>query len=383
MGVRSILPSTGFAFEIPPGTYAPTWNEQQIIYVGKHGNDANSGQSIYQAKLTIQAGITQAAADGAAVNNEYTVLVLDAGVYNEDLALAQYVNIYAPEAQLTGDVTAAINTRTVLRDITPGTAAAFTLNAAGLAFLTVTTITLTGVLNGVVLANAGAIVQLRAEAIAVDDGFGISDGGFCLAAVENFALGGAGSCVTRTAAGTTEIAGSRIGHIAGGTGTVVTSTFAAGLVVLNYNVLYCLNTLTAFNVGANALLGGWIGQINSDGVPVRTINAAAIFSLTIGNYGFPNGAIKTVTNGTSPLTLLDTDSTMLIDCTGGAADAQLPLAAGRTNQRYEIKWTVAGGAARAIPSGADTIDGAAAFTFATVLDAITIQSDGVSNWRVV
>lgn len=384
MGVRSTLPSTGYSFEIPPGTYAPTWNEQQIIYVGKHGNDANTGQSIYDAKLTIQAGITQAVANGAVVGNPFSVVGLDGGVYVEDIAMAEYVHVYLPNATLTGAIIGAANTILTLHQQNVVTATiGYLRNTAGRSHYRFGTITCAGTGIGVLATNVAAVIIYEGDILSIENGFCIGNlttsTGYIHVVLQDIEISGAGIAIAGWGAGTTYCHVDHIANVGAGTGTAISTVGAGGAAIIT---LYTqeITTTVAWNLAAGTTLRGFLARLNTG---TRTVAAAAFIGLDIANYGMPYGDVKTVTNATSPLVLLDTDSTMLIDCTGGAADAQLPLALGRRNQQFEIKWTVAGGAARAIPSGADTIDGAAAYVFGTVLDAITVQSDGVSNWRII
>lgn len=79
--------------------------QQNAVYVGKHGNDANDGLSEETAKLTFGAAITYAATQSPAVNNQFTIVCNDAGRYVENIVGQAWINIYAPNATLTGDHT--------------------------------------------------------------------------------------------------------------------------------------------------------------------------------------------------------------------------------------------------------------------------------------
>lgn len=74
-----------------------------VIYVGKHGNDANSGADEANAKLTIGAGITAVDAIGGG-----RVHVIDGGTYIEDIDLqfgvSTKITVHAPDATLQGGV---------------------------------------------------------------------------------------------------------------------------------------------------------------------------------------------------------------------------------------------------------------------------------------
>lgn len=74
--------------------------EQEVMYVGKHGNDANAGTSQGLAKLTIGAAIAACAAP--APNNQWRIEVLDGGQYSESITVPSYVHVHAPAANLKG-----------------------------------------------------------------------------------------------------------------------------------------------------------------------------------------------------------------------------------------------------------------------------------------
>ena len=73
----------------------PAVDEVKILYVGKHGNDANDGKTIAKAKLTFQNAID-------ACGHDYTVVCFDDGNYTEDLAFADDEGIFAPNARIIG-----------------------------------------------------------------------------------------------------------------------------------------------------------------------------------------------------------------------------------------------------------------------------------------
>lgn len=90
------------------GTGAVTWqaagsggvNQNQIYYVGKHGNDANSGLNIEEAKLTFGSAITDATAMTPSAVNRFVIECFDDGIYSEIITCVSFVDIYAPSATL-------------------------------------------------------------------------------------------------------------------------------------------------------------------------------------------------------------------------------------------------------------------------------------------
>lgn len=70
--------------------------DEQIIYVGKHGADSNTGLNIAKPKLTFSNAVSTAFSSG------YSVVCLDDATYSEKISLRNGVNIYAPNASLYG-----------------------------------------------------------------------------------------------------------------------------------------------------------------------------------------------------------------------------------------------------------------------------------------
>jgi len=84
------------------------------VYVAKSGSDASDGLSELAPKLTIGAALTAAAALSPSSSNLVVVQVLDAGIYTENLTMADYVSVYAPSSKLVGSITHALNSSIVL-----------------------------------------------------------------------------------------------------------------------------------------------------------------------------------------------------------------------------------------------------------------------------
>jgi len=78
----------------PPSTGVVNEN---VYYVGKHGNDANSGRNLANAFLTFGAAIS-------AAPNGSTIACLDSGQYDEAVTLTKTLNIFAPHAQIRAPV---------------------------------------------------------------------------------------------------------------------------------------------------------------------------------------------------------------------------------------------------------------------------------------
>lgn len=72
----------------------------QVLFVGKHGNDANDGKHTDRPFLTFSAAIAAASADTPSASNRYVIVCQDAGIYDETPALASYISLHAPDATI-------------------------------------------------------------------------------------------------------------------------------------------------------------------------------------------------------------------------------------------------------------------------------------------
>lgn len=100
-GTTNFLRADG-SFAAPPGG-GGGWTGTQVLYVGKHGNDSNAGTDPASPKLTISSAIT--AASGASSSNPYAIVVMDAGIYAENLVITStydWIFIDARYAELNG-----------------------------------------------------------------------------------------------------------------------------------------------------------------------------------------------------------------------------------------------------------------------------------------
>jgi hypothetical protein len=379
-------PVSGYSLGgIPAGTYAPFWTEQRIIYVGKHGLDTNTGLSIYAAKLTIQAAIAQAVANGAGAGTPFVVLVLDDGIYAENLTLAQYVHVRAANAVLTGTVTAANNTSLILRQHTLAAGAAYTLNVGGATnvFYKTQVTACTGAANAVLVGNATDVLQAEIEQLSVVNGTAVEDRGAVIIRAGRIIVDGNGIAVSRPANDVhTEVYAGFLGNGAAGTGTILDCQ--AGVIVLHVEQLYTRQAAggVAWNIGAAGSLRGRIEYLTYTGTPTRTLNAVCGYSLEIGNFGYPNGAWRTINNAATGYAIVDPDGAILLDTTAGVVNVVLPVAANRRNQRFEVKWDLGANAATVTVAGGGTIDGAAGYLFAVLKNAITVESND-TEWKIV
>lgn len=80
-------------------------DQEQIIWVGKHGNNLNDGKSICEAKLTFEGAITAAEALSPSDDTRAVVTCVDNGRYLENVVLdTEYINVNARAATIAGSV---------------------------------------------------------------------------------------------------------------------------------------------------------------------------------------------------------------------------------------------------------------------------------------
>ncbi len=140
-------------------------DQSNIIYVGKHGNDGNDGKTEDKAKLTFGAAITAAAAIAPA-----SVVCLDAGVYSEAITLQASVDIFAPEATLTGTIVLVDNSSVKFRtlNVATGTSGCGKSAGTGFAFADIDEVVCLG--TGIAFASTAPTLHVRFKYISLVTG---------------------------------------------------------------------------------------------------------------------------------------------------------------------------------------------------------------------
>ena len=86
-------------------------DEDNIIYVGKHGNDTKDGRTIDKAVLTFGQAVTLCIAETPSASDMWGIVCLDGGTYTENIALTtSYIRIFAAHATLVGQITLTTDT---------------------------------------------------------------------------------------------------------------------------------------------------------------------------------------------------------------------------------------------------------------------------------
>lgn len=171
------------------------------------------------------------------------------------------------------------------------------------------------------------------------------------------------------------------------------SAIAAGAVT-DYHV-----TLTTAAIGSGRFsddrvlitTGAFFGGFNAadklvklDGSGRLGVGGAANSRLEVaGSVSLP---IKTITFSSSPYTVTENDSTILVNATGGSVTVNLPSAAGITGRIYAFKRVddpISGGFVSINASGVQTIDGASSWPLNSYRwEVVIIQSSG-SAWMLL
>jgi len=120
-------------------------DQVQVVYFGKHGNDAWDGTQEEKAVLTIGQAIILATAMVPSGANQIVIECLDAGTYTESPSFPAYVHLEAPQIILVGDVTFVSGCMINIGSVIPTTTAAFNCSGDGDAWLSFKTV---GVLFG-------------------------------------------------------------------------------------------------------------------------------------------------------------------------------------------------------------------------------------------
>lgn len=321
----------------PAGTtYAPP-NQTRTLYVGKHGNDANDGLNIEEAKLTFGAALTIAAA--ATSTLRYQIWCMDGGIYTESITVPQYCSIIAPGAILQGTIStqgdltirfyrveATGNGQTLVSKSGANTTAYVEImELDGSAFSNVQCV------NN--LSNNGIIFARIGKCLVGAGGTGIGDQtngiGHMHANIEDLYLAGNNAVGIAKTSGTGNIVGyvQHILEINSPTGTTGITVGATGEVYMSFNQIIAD---TAWNVTAGGILRGWAGDVSgvqtgaaemvtamTGAMSLQLANAVAITGgtingATIGASTPSSGIFTTLQANTSLSVASDTDATTIL-----------------------------------------------------------------------
>ena len=307
---------------------------QNIIYVGKHGNDANDGFTIEKAKLTFGAAITAA----FAIAPTY-VVCLDAGVYVENLTGQIGVAIFAPNATISGAHTLASVNRWTFDSAAVATGTiGFSYNAGGVGcHLDIKTLECTGTGIGIVSLAGTMYANIINAQIGTGYLIGPTTADAVMLNIDTLSLG-AGTAFGVAAGALVSVVANAIQDA--GAGTLVYSAAVAlanvEIVVTSIDIENLSNISVPIQVVINAaVLAGTNAEIGA-GTVLRVGGATCIDGVPIGAQIRSTGDFTVVTTTTA----LDvayggtgiaspTDHTLLV---GSGIAAMTALAIGATNQ---------------------------------------------------
>lgn len=166
------LPHTASGMFVPP-----TWQANQVYYVGKHGSDSNDGRTDATAFLTFSHAINQAKLQGLSSGYRWSIVCQDGGTYTETVTTDDWINIYAPNATIEGHLYLHDNSSAVVGEVAysssapyPGMAVA--KSGVGTACAKIGTIRCSGTANGISSYGTGIFVA-DIGTIIVEDGSGV------------------------------------------------------------------------------------------------------------------------------------------------------------------------------------------------------------------
>ena len=237
--------------------------QQCIYYVGKHGNNNDSGRHINEAKLTFNAALTAAAIDLPSSTNKIVIVCTDSCIYTENISIPSWVHVTAPNATLSGTIILASDSSVKFgsQEISAGTAIT---HSNGFAIASIDILVLTGTANG--LSNSGLGTQLKFENknLSVVNGTAISNSatgiGYLSAILCDVLISGTGQAIFVAAGAITNLHANQIS----GTGTALS---VSGILNGHISKVACT---TAYNVsGTNNL---FVGDISGTELTIGTSN---------------------------------------------------------------------------------------------------------------
>lgn len=227
-----------------------SFSQDNILYVGKHGSDSNTGKSTKEAFLTISKALLTASSETPAADNRIAIQVVDAGSYVEDLTVPEWCGVIAPAALIQGNHI--LNQNALIdsfRLVTTSGTCITKSSGTGQGSINCPKMILTGSAAGL-LCTAGT-VNFNGQDIAVENGYGI--GSLTTSNIhvrlQNITVNGTGIAIGINAAGHITGSISCIEDTGSGTGVYVGDS---GTINLHASRIACN---TAYNIASvNATL---------------------------------------------------------------------------------------------------------------------------------
>lgn len=243
---------------VTDATLAADIEEDNIIYVGKHGSDTDDGKNIGSAVLTFTKAIQLANAQIPSSSNICGIICLDGGIYAENITFTDsYVHIFAANATLQGGVVI-LDDNSIefeMLSCTTGNAVEMT-TGSGTSYAQIKKLVTSGC-NGVVNSSSG-ILNAEIELYRQTGGIGFkATSGISHADIQDWDLYGESPVAVQNAS--SGMMNLRTGNIAdrSGTGTSIafdcnSGTVNALVVYASVDKLYDIETGATLNlIGAN------------------------------------------------------------------------------------------------------------------------------------
>lgn len=201
-------------------------DQDHIFYVGKHGNDANSGLNIEEAKLTFTAAIAAAVALVPSSTNRFSIVCLDDGIYTESFTISSYIDVDAPNASVTGNLIIQDNSSINLNYLTStsGTDAIAKNTGSGMAIVHINYINAASTTNGMTVASGTVHFMFSKLTNVVGYAINLTSGGSIAVEGGDIQVNAPGRCISAVT-GLNECRGciQSITALTGGTGIYIAS----------------------------------------------------------------------------------------------------------------------------------------------------------------
>lgn len=276
--------------------------QDQIFYVGKHGNDLNSGKNIEQAFLTFGAALTAASGETPTAINRFAIVCLDDGIYTEDITTVSFVDIFAPSAKLVGNITAVDNVNCKFRAQDVADAQIGVFKSAGTLTFRYEADEINVAGSGIAIVCISGIIMAKWKTMIITDGFGIGDLTSASAHMHinggDIYISGTGTAIARAFSGSTVGHVEHILNMGVGTGTAINNfdgemDLSIDLIDVTSGINISLGTLNLF-------VGSLTASGNAYNVSGGTLNLT--YNTLSGTRTQTGGTVKTWTphvSGTS------------------------------------------------------------------------------------
>jgi len=258
-------------------TFAP---RLQTIYVGKHGNDTNTGSTPEEPKLTFGAAITAASALTPSASNKISVHCEDAGTYTESFTIPSFVLVKAPNSSFVGNVVIEDNAEFVFQEITAATGNVISKGATSTAtgWATGEIVRATSSANAIVNTADTSVFIVRVRQIYAENGTGLLDqstsAGHIHMDVEDMYITGTGTAIDRQT--NSGIIVGRVSHIleqGAGIGNGIALDITNGSMTINVGTIECA---TAYSVSGAGTLNLIVNDIAPTAQRIQLSGAAEV-----------------------------------------------------------------------------------------------------------